>query len=188
MLELTVEWDGFEEAFAELEHEVTDIVRGMTVFTWNGILTKTPQFAGGMAASWSYSLNAPQFYDRSDEIDPETIGARELATGQWRSVNPVRRGHPAAIDIANRANAGADRAFKLGDTVWLANGVDHGQGPYAAKVESGEVKLRSVNQPGAPVKRTLHQIEARFGRDVNNTSAATLKALKLGGFHADSDS
>lgn len=187
MAELGVdfEWDedSFEQAFAELEQECTLIIRGLSVLAWNQILQRTPQFAGGMAASWSYSLNTPQFYDRSNMVDPSLIGAG-LHNGRWEVTNPLRKGHPAAIEIANDDNVGSELPFKLGDTIYIANGVDHGEGPYSADVESGGVRLRAVNLPGAPVQRTMSQIEARWETDMSPQTADMLKQLRIGGSNA----
>ena len=174
-----------DAAFAELEAECTEIVRGLTVRTWNSILSRTPQFLGRMTASWTYSLNSPQFVDRSSTIpapSPEKNGFinYENFSGLWR-------GHPTAMAIANAASSGRDSQFKLGDTVWFSNGVNHGEGEYAGAVESGEVKLRSVNLPGEPVRRTLDFIGV-FYEHISPNKASTLKATHLGATDATSDS
>lgn len=156
------------KAFKELEAELEQVARGLSVQLWDSILIKTPQYLGRMAASWSYSLNAPQYLDRSFMVD-------------WDITEPLQRGHRTAIDIANEDNLGSELSFKLGDTIWIANGVDHGEGEYAGAVESGEVMLRSVNQPGAPVRRSLDMIGSRYGGDINIKVAQRLKTLRIGG-------
>lgn len=165
------DWEGLNEAFAEIEGECTDAVRGISVEVWDGILRKTPQFHGSMAASWTYSLDHPVFENRSEQV------LTKLDSGP---VQPVYRGHPEALAIANAASLGADRGFTLGRHIWIANGVDHGEGPYSQKIEDGQVMLRKFNQPGRPVGRTLDQIQARYGDDVKPSQAARLKTLKVG--------
>lgn len=188
--DLDCEWERgtLDAAFAELERECGAVVRGLTVSLWNSVLKKTPQFAGGMAASWSYSIGAPQFYDRSNMIDVDSLAAGQDKNGRWSVVNPLRQGHMDAINIANDDNVGSESPFKLGDTVYLANGVDHGEGPYSFDVESGVVRLRSVNLPGAPLARSLDLITNRYGQDISPRVAERLKALRIGGSSASSDS
>lgn len=172
-------WTNLDAAFAELEAECTDIIRGLTVRVWNGILVKTPQYYGRMAASWTYCLNNEVFYDRSDEVDPQS---NQLDANNFRSpfdFQPLRKGHPDAIAVANAANKGRDRAFRLGNTVYLTNGVDHGEGPYSQAVEDGEVVLRSVNLPGAPASRTLDWAGTYY-KSVSRAKAQSLKTLSIG--------
>jgi hypothetical protein len=156
----------------------TNVVRGLTVRTFNGILSKTPQYLGRMAASWTYSIGAPQYIDRSSQVQPPAV--KDISgfidygefTGLWR-------GHPLAIALANAASANRDSSFKLGDTVYISNGVNHGEGPYSQDIEDGNITLRSVNRPGAPVARTLDSIGAMYG-NVSPARAATLKSLRIG--------
>lgn len=172
------EWTGLDEAFAELEHECADIARGLSVRAFNSILSKTPQYLGRMAASWTYSIGAPEYVDRSSLVRPPSVkgpsGFIDYGefTGLWR-------GHPFAIAIAGSANAGKDRGLKLGDVVYLSNGVDHGEGEYSQGVEDGTVKLRAENLPGAPVSRTIDYIGVTFA-DISPVRAKSLKALRIG--------
>lgn len=179
MLEVTAEWEGLDEAFAELERECAEVVRGISVRYWNYVLSQTPQAWGRMAASWTYSLNdGGQFYDRSSEVSFE--GPRRQITGKLAPSYFLYKGHHAAIRIANSHSKGRESAFKLGDTIWFSNGVNHGEGPYSQAVENGEVRLRRVNQPGAPVRRGLDYIEAHFGRDVSKEAAQRLRTMRIG--------
>lgn len=172
-------WVGLDAAFAELEAELTQVARGLTVRIFNGFLSKTPQYLGRMTASWTYSLDAPEFVDRSDQVDPE---AEKLAShrfddhGAFQGLYP---GHPLAIAIANAANAGRDTGFKLGMTVYISNGVNHGEGAYSQDIEDGNIVLRAENRPGAPVARTLDWASAYY-RDISPVKARTLKALRIG--------
>lgn len=184
MIDIT--WDNIDEAFAELEAECTEVVRGITVMTWNSILVKTPQYDGRMAASWSYSLNIPQYEDRSKEV--EFVGPRKIEIGKLQPSQGLYRGHPVALQVANNANRSSDAAFKLGDTVWISNGVNHGEGPYSQDVEDGNIRLRAQNLPGQPVRRTLDMIGLRFDEDVSPRRALTLKTLRVGQGNADAGS
>jgi hypothetical protein len=172
MLELENTWEGLDAAFLELEAECASVIRGLTVEAWGRVLNTTPQFYGRAVASWSYSLGSPVFVDRSDDV----------WFGQdWRTEdNRKSRGSTAAIGIANSFNLGKDHAFKLGDTVWFANGVDHGEGPYSQALEDATISLRSVNRPGHMVKRAIDYIQAKYGEDVKPSSAARLKGLTIG--------
>lgn len=180
-------WKELDQAFDELVAECTEITRGLTVRVFNGILSKTPQYLGRMAASWTYSIGEPEFVDRSALVDPvpETKSASGYIdygqfTGLWR-------GHPLAIAIANSANEGRDKSFKLGDIVYLANGVNHGEGAYSQDIEDGNIALRAENQPGAPVARTLDWASIYY-KDISLQKASTLKSLTIGSPDASSNS
>lgn len=188
-LGIKVKWKDLDEAFAAFEEEVTEVARGVTVLLWDSILIKTPQYYGGMAASWTYTYAAGNARDRSDMVRPVELAANNM----WKSdVYEVRRrGHPVAIGIARAASAGKEKEFKLGRTVYLTNGVDHGEGRYASIVEDWDLmKLRAVNRPGHPMKRSLDLIERRFGKDISTREAEQLRALSItsGAASADSDS
>lgn len=174
MLDFT--WDNLDQAIEDLiKDEITPIIRGLAVYTWSGILHKTPQYFGRLVASWSFSLNSPQFVDRSAMVlpnDEQTVGYPL----------PLRwRGHTQAIDIANTMNAGKELSFNLGDTIWFANGADHGDGPYSAFIETVDSNwLRFYNRPGKAVSRTLDGVNARFGTDMTEQAASRMKQLKIG--------
>lgn len=158
-------WINLDKAMAELEKELTDIVRGITVKTWNSILSRTPQYYGRMAASWTYMIaSAPSFYDRSSEVQSRMGPSREQLDGLEDPgvFHALWKGHPQAIAIANSHSMGAEAGFKLGDKVWITNGVDHGEGPYSAAIENGEIRLYIYNMPGAPVKHTIEQLIKDF--------------------------
>lgn len=183
MVEVKLEWENFDAAFDALEAELTDVARGLTVRAWDMLLSRTPQFLGQMAASWSYSLNAPDYENRwqlAMAANLEKLEQDEAFKGLWR-------GHPVAIGIANAANAGKDAPFRLGDTVYFANAVDHGEGSYSSDVEVGNIHLRAVNLPGAPAARTLDWIGVRY-EDITGAQAAALRGRRLGGLHAQGDS
>lgn len=183
MLDVDVdcEWEDLDEAFTQLEAELSLVVRGMSFELWHSILIKTPQYLGRMAASWSYSLNTPLYVDRSDQIDTGAIDSdeslRHRETGLFAG---LYRGHPAAIKIANRESAGKADSFRLGDSIYMANGVDHGEGPYSVKLEEGGVALRPWNLPGAPLKRSLELITARYSDDVSSSEASSMVTRKFG--------
>lgn len=181
-------WVGLDAAFAELEAELTDVARGLTVRVFNGILSKTPQYLGRMAASWTYSVGSPQFVDRSALVDSEGGQGVHTHLGYYRKgVTPLQRGSPVAIGIAKLASAGRDKSFKLGDIVYLANGVNHGEGPYSQAVEDGNVTLRAENRPGAPAQRTVDWAGAYY-QDITPNKARELKSLTIGKIDASSDS
>ena len=172
-------WVGLDAAFAELEAECTDIIRGVTVRVWNGVLSKTPQFDGRMAASWTYCVNSPQFYDRSSQVDPQ---GEKLPAHRYRDLGGFKGlypGQPLALAVANAASAGKDKAYRLGDTVYLTNGVNHGEGAYSQDIEDGNIRLRAENQPGAPARRTIDWANVHFA-PITAAKARTLKNLTIG--------
>lgn len=180
-------WTGLDVAFAELEAELTNVARGLMVRIWNGILSKTPQYLGRMAASWTFSVSEPQFVDRSALVDPAPEQTSANGFIDYGQFGGLWRGHPAAIAIANSASAGKDRAFKLGDTVFISNGVNHGEGAYSQDVEDGNVILRAQNRPGAPISRTLDWASVYYN-DITPQKAASLKVLTIGSPDASSNS
>lgn len=174
MLEMTATWEGLDEAFDALTRECEQVVRGITVEAWNAVLRQTPQYYGRAVASWTYTIGRPVFVDRSGEIVPDEVAEDDDSF-------PVRsKGDPTAIGVANSFNIGADRVFKLGDTVWFANGVDHGEGPYSVALEVPHIRLRSANRPGQMVSRALDLMQSRYGHGVSAQSAQRLKGLSLG--------
>lgn len=175
-MEVELDWDNFDEAFDSLEAEITNIVRGITVEVWNLILVRTPQFEGRMVASYTYSLNKPVFIDRSMEISP--VDEEGNAAADHRRT--FRAGSTTAINLANLESLGADGKFRLGDTVFISNGVDHGEGPYSQAIEDGDIVLRSVNRPGRPARRALDWIAARYGVEVAPSRVTYLKNLSIG--------
>jgi hypothetical protein len=134
-----------------------------------------------MAASWTYSLNSPQFYDRSDMVE-----YREYK-GQWQEMLvPRRKGYMEAIEISEAASLGNAQPFKLGDTVYISNGVIHDWDSYrySEDVETGVINLRGANRPGQPVKRTVDAIGVRYGKDMTANAGRLMRAMKIGGIDA----
>lgn len=172
------DWEDFDKAFDELEEECTEIIRGLTVRLWNSILSKSPQYHGRFVASWSYQLNLPDPQDRSDSVDPEGNKIASYFYDDMGAFQGLYRGHPIAIAVANQASNGRDKQFKLGDTVYFTNGVDHGEGPYSVDIEVGNIQLRAENRPGAPVARTLDLVTASY-LDISYNQGAALKLLKI---------
>lgn len=181
MLEVTADWDNLDEGFAEIEAQLTGVIRGMTVTIWRDVLKWTPQYHGRMAASWTYSIGAPTFVDRSAAVD--FVGPRRTQIGKFAPVDALYKGHPVGIGVANAASAGREQGYKLGDTVWIANGVDHGEGPYSQAIESGEIPLRLVNRPGRPGGRAIDAATSRYA-DVDRAKVPLLQKLQLGGTNA----
>lgn len=190
-LELAFEWEAnsFEDAFDELEDDVTNVIRGLSVDMWYGIVHRTPQAFGRMVVSWTYSLNRPLFVDRSHQAPPfSTHTIRNWVRNEDGSTEYLdttfeapafHKGSLPAIRIANAINAGADELFKLGDEIFISNGANHGDGAYSGAVEYGEVKLRSINNPGNAVERTMTQVASRYSEDVSDAAADKLRKKKI---------
>lgn len=182
MLDVVTDWDDLDGAFDALEAECTDIVRGITLVAWNRTLEQTPQFYGRLVASWTYSLDMPVFTDNSHLIDTEAVAQRYGHANDEGEpeFDGLRKGHPDAIAIANSINARVPAQFRLGDTVWFANGADHDEGPYAGEKEAGE-RLRPANRPGHMAQRALDWVQARYGVDIIPARALVLKQTRMGG-------
>lgn len=174
-----VEVTGLDQAFLELENQITDAIRGLSVVAWNRTLEQTPQFFGRAVASWTYSVGAPVFVDRS-------AAAMKLVSYNPRHYNDDdefagrSKGDREAIGIANAANLGHDSDFRLGDTIYFANGADHGEGDYVADIERGEIGLRPVNQPGRMASRALDYVKARWGLGISPAAVAQLQTMRIG--------
>ena len=170
MLEISTEWEGLDAAFKDLVNECSDVVRGLTVEIFQHTLQMSPQSFGRYVSSWTYKVGSPDFYSNQTFVyEAEDQGYAEIK----------RKGDPEAIFAAMAHNKGRDKAFKLGDTVYFANGVDHGEGPYAQGIEDGTIKLRMVNLPGRPVTRAIDRAAAWFANDMNPSHAAKYKALRM---------
>lgn len=184
--EFDFKWDHLGDlvrALDELEDECERIIRGLTVSIWNGILLKTPQFLGRTAASWTYSLDAPVFVDRSDVMEGELAPASErydpADPGSDEYVMARYRGHRTAITYANMQSLGVPDKFKLGQTVFISNGAREGEEKHVTGIEGGWTYLRAVNRPGRPMKRTLDAVQARYGEDISPQQAVTLKFTRI---------
>ena len=143
---------------------------------WKSILVKTPQAHGRLVASWSYSVNSPIIVDRSDWV----ISNEDAKA----AIPPYRfKGHPDAIRIAYSASEGNASSFKLGDTIYFANGADHGEGPYSEFIENISDTdpnwLFYKNKPGYMVKRTLQMIDGRYANGIDDHQASELKRWQL---------
>lgn len=163
-------WIGLDEAFAELEQECTEIVRGITVEIFNHTLHMSPQYFGRYVSSWTYKVGSPDFW-----TNPEFNYFIEDTGG----IPIGRKGDPEAIFSAVLHNAGREREFKLGDTVYISNGVDHGEGPYAEAIEDGTISLRDVNQPGRPLGRSIDRAGVWYATSVNPARVPALRAMRI---------
>lgn len=94
-------WKNLDEAFGDLEQQVTEVTRGVITVLWRAILERTPQYSGQMVHSWTYSIGAPVAVDRP---------VFESLKG-----GPSWEGYKPNIAVAEGYNRGADRLFKLGD-------------------------------------------------------------------------
>lgn len=175
-------WKGLDAAFNELEAEVTDVARGVTVHLFYSIMARTPQYYGGMTASWTYNFNGVG-YDRTSSIPERTTPDGPELYGEKAAHRPRGKGDERAIRIAVQASAGKDSQFALGKKVYITNGVRSPfEGPYGEMVESweGSPPLRGVNLPGQPMKRALNMIQSKYGLGVKKKDVPELKAWRIG--------
>ncbi len=159
-------WENLDAAFAELEAECTNVIRGMTVDIFKTAVTWSPQSKGVFVSSWQYSLNRPVFWSNPEfaNTPPETY----------------MRGNREAIDAAFQANAGDDAPFKLGDIVYISNGAEGLDGEYGVLIEDGTMRLRYENRGGSrPLGRAIDRAGTWYAHTVNPKHAAQLKAIKI---------
>lgn len=194
MVELDFTWENLDEAFQDfIQDEVTPIVRGLTVSLWNDVLQRTPQYYGRLVASWSYSVGSPEFVDRSQELEAHSVmslddGAQADWVGELKSMTYVEMpglvhaGHPRGIAIANQHSTGREMLFRLGQTVWFANGADHGEGSYSQYIEDVDASmLRPENHPGHAVRYSIGAFEGQYGELVSAPDAQRLTSLHIRG-------
>lgn len=159
-------WENLDEAFAELEAECANVIRGMTVEIFHYVLQQSPQSRGRYVSSWQYSLNRPVFWTNPEFADnlPETY----------------MKGNQPAIESALQANAGDDTPYKLGDTVYISNGAEGLEGEYGYLIEDGLINLRAENRGGIrPLGRAIDRAASWFANDVRPAHAAKLKATRI---------
>ena len=159
-------WENLDAAFAELEAECANVIRGMTVEIFKYTLHLSPQSKGVFVSSWQYSLNRPIYWSNPEfaNVEPETY----------------MKGNLPAIEAALQANAGDDAPFKLGDTVYISNGAEGLDGEYGILIEEGTMKLRYENRGGLrPLSRAVDRAATWFANDVNPKHAANLKAMRI---------
>lgn len=168
MIEIDAEWENLDEAFSTLEAECTDIVRGITVEVFWNTLKMSPQYFGRFASSWTYRIGSPEFRSSTDfDYESEDQGYAEI----------FRKGSVPAIESALKYNKGRDANFKLGDTVYISNGVNHGEGSYAQGIEDGSIYLRPVNMPGRPLGRAIDIASSWYGNEVHESHVGPLKRI-----------
>lgn len=174
-MELEFTWEGLDEAIDRLvQEQIEPVLRGLSVELWNDNLERTPQFFGRLVASWSYTVGEPLFTDRSDLI---TFVKDAEAPGKTRA---RQKGDPEGISIANLNSRGKDLGFRLGQTIWMANGADHGQGAYSTEIEETDPSnLREVNRPGHALAYAVAAIEAKYGQEITGSQALKLKNLHI---------
>lgn len=184
-LDVAFEKADLDSFFYELEETVEAAAIGIGVELFNNILNRSPQWSGSYVASWSISLNNPKFVDRSAEalslsplrFDPSIYDPDEPQKA------PFSRGSVEPINIALREAAGITQSFKLGDTIYISNGVtsrdpgweDYNYGP---DIESGHIDLRSVNRPGDAMKRSINYVMKIYA-NVTQYDAYKLKTKTL---------
>ena len=191
MLEFKFDQASLEKALQELaEKELAPVVKGLAQEVWNSILIKTPQSFGRLAASWTYSVNVPIITDNSNlvisnEDAKDALQRKKEANlnGEEINVGLRYRGHREAIGIAYRMSAGNAQSFKLGDTIYIANGADHGEGPYSEFIENihdtNPNWLYYMNRPGAMVRRTMQNVDAKYSQGISENQAERFKGYQL---------
>ena len=170
-MDISIAFDNLDQAFEAMEEVLSAKAKEISLDLWDEVLKRTPQYEGRMAASWTYSINVPLFVDRSALVDNslgnlgQSYTSVDLLSGE-ETFSGRRKGDKEAIAYANFASRFNSEQFRLGNTVWIANGVDHGEGPYSSEIENGGVRLRSVNRPGAPVRYAVDAIINRYGLNI----------------------
>lgn len=160
-----VEWDNLDQVMAELEAEITDIVRGFTVEIYYHTLKMSPQYFGRYVSNWTYQIGSPDSWlnQEFDYEDEDSGYATIHKKGDW-----------PAIESAVNHSKGRDSRFKLGDTVFISNNAGH-----ANDIETGRINLRVVNQPGRPLTRAIDRATTWYGNDMKAKHALELRAMRI---------
>lgn len=171
MVEITLDV-GFDQAeltalMNELEEEVAAACIGLGIELFESILYRSPQSSGSYAASWTMSLNVPKAVDRRGMVpaSEKTMTFNRGGPGYDLTVGiPYSKGDLPAIELAMAASSGIKSAFRLGDTIWISNGVLNEEGEaYGMDIESGEMMLRAVNRPGDALARSCDYVIRQYG-------------------------
>lgn len=176
---IDIEWDKkqVEEALDALEGDVRQAIAGVAVELFNNIINRSPQYSGAYAASWTISSNEPKYINRRGQVEGTAL-KRDEDTGLFIEA-PFQKGSVPAIDLALRESKGFSEAFRLGDTVWIANGVLNEEGEsYGPSIESGTINLRAVNRPGDALQRSLNFVVGRYG-EISQQAVVKLKMKTL---------
>lgn len=121
-----------------------------------------PQFSGQFVASWNLSVGTPD----TTSYQPESVLRGD-------NVVPYKEGDPDAINVALGRNIGKLKGFKLGQSIFLTNEVEHDE-PYSWMIEENQIAFRPEN----PSKgRTLHRAASSLALDYAKIGGAQILRL-----------
>lgn len=127
---------------ARLDREITAAFVGWTVEVFRGLVERSPQWSGNMAANWNYSVHTPDF--SYTQIANKTGDDGRI--DHWRENQGIFQvGHPLAVgDAMARMQSVPKGTWR--DLVYISNATPTEDGwPLAEAIEEGRVKLRPVN-------------------------------------------
>ena len=151
------------------------IVEGLAYKMLTHILQNAPQFSGDFAANWNVSVGSPNYTfvvgKVNDRRDAQYRGRYEEPD---YPLAPAKRGDLPAISAALDGWSKLGD-FKLGQTIFLANGAEHDE-PYAMLIEDEKIKFRPENVGGGRlVARAIQYAQVNY-KYISRANAPTLRA------------
>lgn len=134
-----------------------EVAKGLAFKMLKLILYKGPQYTGDFVANWNVSVGVPDYTFHSSNQN-EAYRARPQ-----KIVAPAQEGDTRAINKA-LTNATSLPTFKLGQTIWLANGAFHDE-PYAVLIEEEKIQFRPENPSGGRlVAKAIQYAQSKYSR------------------------
>lgn len=133
------------------------VTKGLAMVMLKHILQHGPQYTGDFVANWNVSIGSPDY--SFNGTNPNTLyGGRYEKTRA-----PHKEGDPEAINKA-LSSVPPMTGFKLGQTIWLANGAFHDES-YAMLIEEERITFRPENPSGGRlVMKALQMVNSRYNR------------------------
>ena len=161
--------------------EVLDVFHGFVTVAYNIVVDETPQWTGHATAQWNIGINHLDV-SRSHLYLKENLAVSRSVKGDSSKefVSSKKKGDPEAVAEAKRRQTGIVEQIKLADMIFISNNVEGLlTGSYAAKLEANPNSyLRSVNDPGHMVFRTIEWFNARMNL-LDPAIRAKIKKVKL---------
>lgn len=165
-----------DKKFAQINERVNRVYRGYCVIAFNHLVNNTPQWSGSAAASWNFSLGAP-------DLTPDRLMAESYESWKRPGVfEPRFDAHDVpAIARAKERNQGRDAQVRLGVDVFISNGSRGvSNEAYASMLENNPGGyLRPENEGGQMILKTRGMLGGSYGT-ITKAGAHKLRSVRLG--------
>ena len=151
------------------------LAEGLAYKMLTHILQNAPQFSGDFAANWNVSVGSPNYTfvvgKVNERRDAQYRGRYEEP--DYPQATFKRHDLPAIHAALEGWSKLGD--FKLGQTLFLANGAEHDE-PYAMLIEDEKIKFRPENVGGGRlVARAVQYAQVNY-KYISRANAPTLRA------------